>query len=172
MGSGSEDLDASSIYQLETDWSSEWSYLHHIRCDHISTSTNKFSRHKTCHTKYDVIFPPLLTCIVVVYTIPIVAPPVSPVVETSVLSATVPISLSWTLQPNLTGFQVSWELANQTRRRAVYGTGGGTSGQLPEDQNSYTINALRSGRSYDVTVTVFNPAGNSSTTLTQSITGG
>ena len=155
---------------METDWSSEWSYLHYIRCDHISTSTNKFSRHKTCHTKYDVLPPTILTCIVAVKFL--VAPPVSPVVETSVLSATVPICLSWTLQPNLTGFQVSWELTDRTRRRAVYGTGGGTSGQLPEDQNSYTINALRIGGSYDVTVTVFNPAGNSSTTLTQSIAGG
>ena len=117
-----------------------------------------------------LFFPPLLTCIVVVKFL--VAPPVSPVVETSVLSATVPICLSWTLQPNLTGFQMSWELTDRTRRRAVYSTGGGTSGQLPEDQNSYTINALRIGGSYDVTVTVFNPAGNSSTTLTQSIAGG
>ena len=113
------------------------SYLHYIRCDHISTSTNKFSRHKTCHTKHDVVSPPppLLTYIVVVQFL--VAPPVSPVVETSVLSATIPICLSWTLQPKLTGFQVSWELTDRTRRRAVYGTGGGTSRQLPEDQNSY-----------------------------------
>jgi hypothetical protein len=67
---------------------------------------------------------------------------------------------------------VSWELTEQRRRRGVRNAEGGTSGRLPADQNSYTIDKLRSGTSYDITVTVFNPAGSSSTTFTRSTEGG
>ncbi|CAI8029950.1 hypothetical protein GBAR_LOCUS16997, partial [Geodia barretti] len=74
------------------------------------------------------------------------------------------ITLSWSLPPDVTGSEVSWELTEQTRRRRrIRNAEGGTSGRLPADQNSYTIGDLRSGTSYDITVTVVNPAGSSST---------
>ena len=78
------------------------------------------------------------------------------------------ITTSWSFPPDATGSEVSWELTGQMRRRRVSNAEGGTSGRLPKDQNSYTIGRLRSGTSYDITVTVFNPAGNSSTTFTHS----
>ena len=83
------------------------------------------------------------------------------------------ITISWSLPPDVTGSEVSWELTEQMRRRRrVRNAEGGTSGRLPADQNSYTIDKLRYGTSYDITVTVFNPAGNSSTTFTRSTDGG
>ncbi|CAI8029949.1 Neogenin (Fragment), partial [Geodia barretti] len=58
------------------------------------------------------------------------------------------ITLSWSLPRNVTGSEVSWELTEQTRRRrGVRNAEGGTSGQLAADQNSYTIDKLRSGTS-------------------------
>ncbi|CAI8055359.1 hypothetical protein GBAR_LOCUS30232 [Geodia barretti] len=83
------------------------------------------------------------------------------------------ITLSWSLPRNVTGSEVSWELTEQTtRRRGVRNAEGGTSGRLPADQDSYTIDKLSSGTSYDITVTVFNPIGSSSTTFTRSTEGG
>ena len=83
------------------------------------------------------------------------------------------ITISWGLPPDVTGSEVSWDLAEQMRRRrGVHNAERGTSGQLLADQNSYTVNKLRSGTSYDITVTVFNPAGSSSTTFTRSTEGG
>ena len=78
------------------------------------------------------------------------------------------ITTSWSFPPDATGSEVSWELTGQMRRRRVSNAEGGTSGRLPKDQNSYTIGRLRSGTSYDITVTVFNPAGNSSNSFTHS----
>ncbi|CAI8028411.1 hypothetical protein GBAR_LOCUS16207, partial [Geodia barretti] len=102
------------------------------------------------------------------------AQPPQPVVDTDAIVATADkITLSWSLPPGVTGSEVSWELTEQTRRRRrVRNAEGGTSGRLPADRNSYTIDKLRSGTSYDITVTVFNPAGNSSTTFTRSTEGG
>ena len=84
-------------------------------------------------------------------------------IDSIVVSPTT-ITLSWSLSPSVTGSEVNWELADR-RRREVHNTEGGASGQLPGGQNSYTINSLMS---YDITVTVFNPAGSSSTTFTYS----
>ena len=100
----------------------------------------------------------------------VVSTPAQPVVDTDALVATADtITLSWAVPPGVTGSEVSWELTEQTRRRrGVRNAEGGTSGPLPADQDSYTIDKLRSGTSYDITVTVFNPAGNSSTTFTRS----
>ena len=100
--------------------------------------------------------------------------PEKPVVDTdSIVTAPTTITISWGLPPDVTGSEVSWELTEQTRRRRqVRNAERGTSGQLPADHNSYTIDKLRSGTSYDITVTVFNPAGSSSTTFTRSTEGG
>ena len=75
------------------------------------------------------------------------------------------ITLSWTVPPDATESEVTWELSGQTRRRAVRQDNDMTSGRLSKDQNSYTISGLRSDTSYDITVTVFNPAGNKSVTV-------
>ena len=85
----------------------------------------------------------------------------------SIVVSPTTITLSWSLPTDVTGSEVSWELKDLTR---VHSAEGGTSGQLPGGQNSYTIGRLRSGTSYDITVTVFNPAGSSSTTFTHSTT--
>ena len=100
----------------------------------------------------------------------VVSTPAQPVVNTDALVATADtITLSWTVPPDVTGSEVSWELSGETsRRRQVRNAERGTSGRLPADKNSYTIDKLRSGTSYDITVTVFNPAGGSSTTFTRS----
>ena len=92
--------------------------------------------------------------------------PEKPTVDTDNIETT--ITISWSLPPDTTGSEVSWELTERTRRRQVSNAEGGTSGPLAADQNSYTIDKLRSGTSYDITVTVFNPAGGSSTTFTHS----
>ena len=103
-----------------------------------------------------------------------VSTPAQPVVDTNAVMATADtITISWAVPPDVTGSEVSWELTEQMRRRRrVRNAEGGTSGRLPADQNSYTIDKLSSGTSYDITVTVFNPAGNSSTTFTRSTEGG
>ena len=90
----------------------------------------------------------------------------------SVETTTSTITLSWTAPSGVTGSQVSWELADTARRRGICNVEGGTSGRLPGDQNLYTILRLRSETSYDITVTVFNPAGSSFTTFTHSTTDG
>ena len=76
-----------------------------------------------------------------------VSTPAQPVVNTDALVATADtITLSWTVPPDVTGSEVSWELTEQTRRRRqVRNAEGGTSGRLPADQNSYTIDKLRNG---------------------------
>ena len=98
----------------------------------------------------------------------LVLPPSTPAVvdmdSTKTTDST--ITLSWTLPPDATESEVTWELSEQTRRRAVRQDNDMTSGRLSKDQNSYTISGLRSGTSYDITVTVFNPAGGSSITFT------
>ncbi|CAI7990764.1 hypothetical protein GBAR_LOCUS543 [Geodia barretti] len=96
----------------------------------------------------------------------LVGVPEKPTVDTDNIETT--ITISWSLPPDTTGSEVSWELTERTRRRQVSNAEGGTSGPLAADQNSYTIDKLRSGTSYDITVTVFNPAGGSSTTFTHS----
>ena len=104
----------------------------------------------------------------------LVPPPSTPaVVDMDSISTTdSTITLSWTVPPDATESEVIWELSGQTRRRAVCQDDDMTSGRLPKDQNSYTISGLRSGTSYDITVTVLNPAGSKSVTLTQSTAGG
>ena len=94
--------------------------------------------------------------------------PETPAVDTDSIVTMISsfITLSWTIPPDATESEVTWELSGQTRRRAVRQDNDMTSGRLPRDQNSYTISGLRSGTSYDITVTVFNLAGGSSTTFT------
>ena len=96
--------------------------------------------------------------------------PEKPTVDTDSIETTpTTIIISWVIPPDVTGSEVSWELTGETRRRRrVRNAEGGTSGRLPAGQSSYTIDKLRSGTSYVITVTVFNPAGNSSTTFTRS----
>ena len=98
----------------------------------------------------------------------LVLPPSAPaVVEMDSIKTTdSTITLSWTVPPDATESEVTWELSGQTRRRAVRQDNDMTSGKLSKDQSSYTIPGLSSGTSYDITVTVFNPAGGSSTTFT------
>ena len=101
------------------------------------------------------------------FPLPSVAVPEKPTIDQDNIVATAnSISLSWTVPPDATESEVTWELSGQTRRRAVPQDNDMTSGRLPKDQNSYTISGLRSCTSYDITVTVFNPAGSSSTTFT------
>ena len=104
----------------------------------------------------------------------LVLPPSAPAVVDmdSIKTTDSTITLSWTLPPDATASEVTWELSGQTRRRAVRQDNNMTSGRLPRDQNSYTISGLRSGTSYDITVTVFNPAGGNPVTFTQSTAGG
>ena len=97
----------------------------------------------------------------------LVLPPSTPaVVDMDCIKTTdSTITLSWTVPPDATESEVTWELYGQTRRRAVRQDNDMTSGRLSRDQNSYTISGLRSGTSY-ITLTVFNPAGSSSTNFT------
>ena len=76
---------------------------------------------------------------------------------------TVSISFSWSLSAGSTGSQVSYRLTGR-ERRAARNAEGGTSGLITGD--SYTITDLSSGTSYDITLTIFHPAGNISTTFT------
>ena len=80
------------------------------------------------------------------------------------------ISFSWVLPPGSTGSEVSWRLSGQRRRRAVRNAEEGSSDRL--SGNSFTIEGLRSGTSYDITLTIFNPAGSASTTFTRPTTEG
>ena len=98
----------------------------------------------------------------------LVLPPSTPTVidMDSIKTTDSTITFSWTAPPDATESEVTWELSGQTRRRAVRQTNNGTSGRLSRDQNSYTISGLRSGTSYDITLTVFNPAGSSSINFT------
>ena len=75
---------------------------------------------------------------------------------------TVSISFSWSLPAGSTGSQVSWRLTGRGRRSARNAEEG-TSGLITGD--SYTITDLSSGTSYDITLTIFHPAGNISTTF-------
>ena len=99
--------------------------------------------------------------------------PEKPVVDMDSIETSPTITIFWSLPPDVTGSEVSWKLTEQTRRRRrVRNAEKGTSGPLSADENSYTIDKLRYGTSYDITVTVFNPAGSSSTTFTRSTEGG
>ena len=80
----------------------------------------------------------------------------------------VSISFSWSLPAGSTGSQVSWRLTGRGRK-AVRNAEGGTSGLITGD--SYSITDLSSGTSYDITLTIFHPAGNISTTFTTSTDG-
>ena len=101
----------------------------------------------------------------------LVPPPEEPVIAGEVVMITSDsISFSWDLPAGSTGSEVSWRLSGQRRRRAVRNAEGGSSDRL--SGNSYTIEGLRSGTSYDITLTIFNPAGSSSTTFTRSTTEG
>ena len=104
----------------------------------------------------------------------LVLPPSTPAVVDmdSIKTTESTITLSWTAPPDATESEVTWELSGQTRRRAVRQTNNGTSGRLSRDQYSYTISGLRSGTSYAITITVFNPVGSSSTNFTHSTTEG
>ena len=80
------------------------------------------------------------------------------------------ISYSWSLPAGAgsTGSQVSWRLTGRGRRAACNAEGG-TSCLITGD--SYTITDLSSGTSYDITLTIFHPAGNIFTTFTTSTDG-
>ena len=104
---------------------------------------------------------------------PVLPPSAPPVVDLDSVETTTSMTFSWTLPTDATEYQVSWELTDMTsRRRGARSAEGGASGRLPGDQNLYTILRLRSGTTYDITVTVFNPAGSSSTTFTHSTADG
>ena len=112
--------------------------------------------HKLCITKphcSEMIF------------ITIVPAPDNPTIEMYTTRTTVSISFSWSLPAGSTGSQVSWRLTGRGRRAARQAEGG-TSGPITGD--SYTITDLSSGSSYDITLTIFHPAGNTSTTFTTS----
>ena len=97
----------------------------------------------------------------------LVPPPEEPVIAgDAVMITSDSISFSWDLPADSTGSEVSWRLSGQRRRRAVRNAEGGSSDRL--SGNSYTIEGLRSGTSYDITLTIFNPAGSASTTFTRS----
>ena len=84
-------------------------------------------------------------------------------IEVIVVTASM-IFFSWTASPSGTTSEVNW---TPTGRQSA---DGGTSGKIME--NSYTITNLRSRTSYEITVTVSNAAGSSSTTFTYSTTEG
>ena len=83
--------------------------------------------------------------------------------EDSITTTPTSISFSWSLPAGSTASQVSWRLTGRGRR-AGRNAEGGTSGPITGD--SYTITDLSSGTSYNIILTIFNPAGNSSTTFT------
>ena len=84
-------------------------------------------------------------------------------IEDIVVTASM-IFFSWTASPSVTTSEVNW---TPTGRQSA---DGGTSGKIME--NSYTIKNLRGSTSYEITVTVSNAAGSSSTTFTYSTTEG
>ena len=104
-----------------------------------------------------------------------VPPPNMPTVdtETAELGST-SISLSWTVPDDsvVTGSLVMWELASSggSSARAVRDDGSGSSPLLTDTR--YTITGLRSSTSYNITVILINPAGNSSLQITLSTTEG
>ena len=94
--------------------------------------------------------------------------PDPPVIYADDIVATVStISLSWTLPPNVTESEVSWA-PSHTVRGAVHSANEGSGRQITRENGSYIINGLKGGTSYDITVTVFNSAGNSSTAFSYS----
>ena len=103
-------------------------------------------------------------------------PPVEPTVEEVVELGSTTISLSWTVSDDsvVTGSLVMWEIASTggSSARAVRDDGSGSSGLLGRTIRSYTIRGLRSSTSYLITVTLINPAGNSSLQVTLSTTEG
>ena len=93
--------------------------------------------------------------------------------ETAELESTT-ISLSWTVPEDsvVTNSLVMWEIASSggSSARAVRDDGSGSSPRITG--TSYTITGLRSSTSYLITVTLINPAGNSSMQITLSTTEG
>ena len=85
------------------------------------------------------------------------------------------ITLSWTVPdgPVVTNSLVMWELASSggSSARAVRDDGSGSSELLDGNIRSYTIEDLRSSTSYNITVILINPAGNSSMQVTLSTEG-
>ena len=101
---------------------------------------------------------------------PLVPAPEKPVVDMdTVITTSNSISFSWSLPPGTTASEVSWTLAGSRAGGTVDSTEGGSSGMITG--NSYTITDLSSGTSYDITVSIFHPAGNTSTNFTRSTTG-
>ena len=104
-----------------------------------------------------------------------VPPPLMPTVdaETAELGPTT-ISLSWTVPDDsvVTNSLVMWEITSSggSSARAVRDDGSGSSGRITG--TSYTIEDLRSSTTYLITVTLINPAGNSSMQVTLSTTEG
>ena len=84
------------------------------------------------------------------------------------------ISLSWSVPGGtvVTTSLVLWEITSSVgpSARAVRDDGSGSSGEI--SGTSYTITGLRSSTSYIITVTLINPAGNSSVQVTLSTTEG
>ena len=85
------------------------------------------------------------------------------------------ITLSWTVPDGsvVTGSLVMWELASSggSSARAVRDDGSGSE-LLDGTIRRYTIRGLRSSTTYHITVTLINPAGNSSLQITLSTTEG
>ena len=109
--------------------------------------------------------------------IPAVRAPEKPTVDTEAaeIGATT-ISLSWTVPDDsvVTGSLVMWELSSSggSSARAVRDDGSGSSELLDGNIRSYTIRGLQSSTSYNITVILINPAGNSSMQVTLSTTEG
>ena len=77
------------------------------------------------------------------------------------------ISLSWSVLSNsvVTSYEVMWQKFSSARSsgsttRAEDGVGNGTSGEITNSSTSYTIEGLKSGTFYSITVRVANAAGN------------
>ena len=100
---------------------------------------------------------------------PLVPAPEKPVVDMdTVITTSNSISLYWSLPPGTTASEVSWTLTGKAGG-TVESAEGEPSGMITG--NSYTITDLSSGTSYEITVSIFHPAENTSTNFTRSTTG-
>ena len=79
------------------------------------------------------------------------------------------ITISWTTSPTVTSTVVSWEVIHDSDStpRAVRHADNGSS-ELLIGINTYTIEGLLSDTEYDITITVINAAGNTTTGFTHS----
>ena len=101
---------------------------------------------------------------------PLVPAPEKPVVDVdTVITTHNSISFYWSLPPGTTASEVSWTLADSRAGGTVDSTERGSSGMITG--NSYTITDLSSRTSYEITVSIFHPAGNTSINFTRSTTG-